>query len=381
MAESLDPVLLSDMDAYWRAANYLSVGQMYLLANPLLREPLKPEHVKPRVSVDWGATPVQNFIYVHLNRVIKEYDLNVVYIANPGRGRPALLANVYLEGTYSELYPDIAQDEEGLRRLFRQFSCRGGIPRHLVPATAGAHDGRGRLDHPLCRAYRAGSAKPDLLFACVLGDGEAEARSLSIAWNANEIVNPATDGAVLPILLLTGDETANFTMLARSERERLRDFLHGNGHHPHFVEGADPAKMHPLMARSLDEIILEIGHIQSAARSKSLRRPLPWPVLVVCTPSGWAGPKSLEGQAVEGMFRAHQMPLPEAHSNPAQLAMLEAWLRSYRPGELFDRNGKLHSDLADLAPRGMRRMGNDSHLGGAVLGPVNELVAACEAAR
>jgi xylulose-5-phosphate/fructose-6-phosphate phosphoketolase len=316
---------------------------------------------------DWAATPIQNFIYVHLNRIIREHDLNVVYIAGLGRGRPALLANAYLEGAYSELYPDITQDEEGMRRLFRQFPFPCGISTY-VPATPAAHDGGRKLDHPLCRAYRAGCAKPDLLVACVLGDGEAEARPLSIAWNANEVVNPATDGAVLPILHLTGDETANLTILARSERERLRDFLHGNGHRPHFVEGDDPAKMHPLMARSLDEIILEIGHIQSAARSKSLRRPLPWPVLVVCTPSGWAGPKSLEGQAVEGMFRAHQMPLREAHSNPAQLAMLEAWLRSYRPGELFDRNGKLHSDLAELAPRDVRRMGNNSHaIGGAVL--------------
>ena len=254
-----------------------------------------------------------------------------------------------------------------MRRLFRQFLFPGGISSQ-APATAGAHYQGGGLDHPLCRAYRAGCGKPDLLIACVLGDGEAEARSLSIAWSANEVVNPETDGAVLPILHLSGDETTNFTILARSERERLRDFLHGNGHHPHFIEGDDPAKMHSLMARSLDEIILQIGHIQSAARSKSLRRPLPWPVLVVCTPSGWAGPRSLEGQAVEGTFRSQQVSLPEAHSNPAQLATLEAWLRSYRPAELFDRNGRLHSDLADLAPRGGRRMGSNSHvIGGAAL--------------
>jgi xylulose-5-phosphate/fructose-6-phosphate phosphoketolase len=354
------------MDAYWRAANYLSLGQMYLLANPLLREPLKPEHVKPPVPGDWGATPVQNFIYVHLNRVIKEYDLNVVYVADPGRGRSALVANAYLEGTLSALSPDIAQDEEGLRRLFRQFP--GGISTQIVPATPGARDGGGKRVHPLCRAYRAACARPDLLVICVLGDGEAEARSLSIAWTATEVVNPATDGAVLPILHLMCDEAADFTIPARSERERLRDFLHGNGHYPHFVEGDDPAKLHPIMVRSLDEIILEIGHIQSAARSQSLRRPLPWPVLVVCTPSGWAGPKALGGQSAEGTLRAHRVPLPEAHSNPAQLAMLEAWLRSYRPGELFDRNGKLHSDLADLAPRGGRRIGSNSHaIGGTVL--------------
>ena len=366
MAESLDPVLLSDMDAYWRAANYLSLGQMYLLANPLLREPLKREHLKPGVSGDCGAMPVQNFIYVHLNRVIKEYDLNVVYIGGTGRARAALIANAYLEGTYSELYPDIAQDEEGLRRLFREFL----LPRRIssqAPATPGHYGGR-TLDHPLCRAYRASCGRPDLLVACLLGDGEAEARSLSIAWNTNEVVNAATDGAVLPILHLTGEESANFMILARSERERLCDFLHSNGHHPHFIEGDDPVRMHALMARSLDEMILEIGHIQAAARSKSLRRPLPWPVLVVCTPSGWGGPKILEGQTAEGTFPEDRVPLSEAHSDPARLAMLEAWLRSYRPGDLFDRKGRLHSQLADLAPRGARRMGANSHaIGAAVL--------------
>jgi xylulose-5-phosphate/fructose-6-phosphate phosphoketolase len=362
MPESLDPVLLSDMDAYWRAENYLSV-----LANPLLREPLKPEHVRPRISGDWGATPVQNFLYVHLNRVIKEYDLNMVYIARAERGRPALLANAYLEGTYSERCPDIAQDEEGLRRLFRQFPFPGGVSTE-APAAPGAHYQGGRLDHPLCRAYRTGCGKPDLLVACVIGDAEAEARSLSIAWSATEVVNPETDGAVLPILHLTGDETDNFTILARSERERLRDFLHGNGHRPLFIEGDDPAKMHALMARSLDEVILEIGHIQSAARSKSFRRPLPWPALVVCTPSGWGGLKGLGGPAVDGTFRARQVSFPEVRGNPAQLAMLETWLRSYRPEELFDRSGKLHSDLAELAPRGGRRMGSNSHaIGGTVL--------------
>jgi xylulose-5-phosphate/fructose-6-phosphate phosphoketolase len=351
MPESLDPVLLSDMDAYWRAANYLSVGQMYLLANPLLREPLKPEHVKPRVLGDWDATPVQNFIYVHLNRVIKEYELNVVYVADPGRGRLALLANAYLEGTYSERRPDIAQDEEGLRRLFSQFSVPG-VSSPVASATTGAHCAVGKLDHPLCRAYQAGCNNPDLLVACVLGGGEAEARSLSIAWNANELVNPITDGAVLPILHLTGHEPDSFTFVAPSERERLRDFLHVNGHHPHFVEGDDPAMMHTLLARSLDKIILEIGHIQSVARQKSFRRPLPWPVLVLCTPRGWAGPK--RGQADP--------------SDLARLATLEAWLRSYRPEELFDRNGRLHSDLAELAPRGARRMGSHSHvIGGAGL--------------
>lgn len=363
LGESLDPVLLSDMDAYWRAANYLSFGQMYLLANPLLREPLRPEHVKSRRMADWGATLVENFIYVHLNRVIKEHDLNICYLGGTAPGAPALLANAYLEGTYSELDPDISQDEEGLRRLFRQFSCPDGISSRCDPAAPGFHDGGGEPDHPLCRAYRAACGQPDLLVACVLGGGEAEVRSLSLAWAANEAINAATDGAVLPILHVTGDEAANFTVLAGSERERLRDVLHGNGHRPHFVEGDDPTKMHPLMARSLDEIILEIGHIQAAARSRSLRRPPPWPVLVVCTP--WAGPKVLDGQPAGGTFRARQVPLAEAHSDPAQLAMLEAWLRSHRPEELFDRNGRFHSDLAGLAPSGERRMGmNPRALGG-----------------
>ena len=361
MSESLDPVLLSDLDAYWRAANYLSLGQMYLLANPLLREPLRPEHVKPQATGDWGATPVENFIYVHLNRVIKEHDLNMVYVAGTGPGTPALVANAYLEGTCSELDPGISQDEEGLRRLFRQFSWPGGRPSQFVPAMPGIQEGGGKLDHPLCRAYRAACGRPDLVVACVLGGGEAEVRSLSIAWAANEVVNSATDGAVLPILHLTGEEAPNFTVLGRSQRERLCDFLHGNGHYPHFVEGDDPAKMHLLMARSLDEIILGIGHIQAAARSRSLRRPLPWPVLVLCTPSGWAGPKVLDGQSAEGAFPARQVPLSGAHSDAAQLATLEAWLRSYRPEELFDPNGRLHSDLADLAPRSERRMGSTSH--------------------
>lgn len=360
MRKPLHPVLVSDMDAYWRAANYLSLGQMYLLANPLLREPLKPEHVKPRATGDWGATSMENFIYVHLNRVIKEYDLNMVYIAGPGRATPALLANAYLEGTYSELYPDIAQDEEGLRRLFRQSSLPGAMSGRSAPATPAFHERGGKLDHPLCRAYRAACARPDLLVACVLRGGEAEARSLSIAWAANEAVSPATDGAVLPILHLTGDETAEFTILARSEHERLRDFLHGNGHYPRFLEGDDPAEMHRLMASSLDEAILEIGRIQSTARSNSLRRPLPWPVLVVCTSGDWARGHP----SAEGTLRARQVPLREAPGDPAQLAVLEAWLRSYRPGELFDQNGRLHSDLAELAPRGRQRMGCNSGASG-----------------
>ncbi len=362
MGDSLDPVLLSDMDAYWRAANYLSLAQMYLLANPLLREPLKLEHVKPRATGDWGAVPVENFIYVHLNRVIKQHDLNMVYVVGAGRGTAAVAANAYLEGTYSELDPGVSQDEEGLRRLFRQFSCPGGMSSQSIPATPGRYEGGEKLDQPLCRAYRAACGKPDLLVACLLGAGEADARSLSIAWAATEVVNPATDGAVLPILHLTGDETANLTATARTERERLCDFLEGNRHCPHFVEGDDPARMHPLMARTLDEIILEIGHIQAAARSRSLRRPLPWPALVVCTPSGWAAPKPLAGRPAEGTFRAGQGSLSEAHSDPAQLAMLEALLRRYRPEELFDRNGRFHSDLANLAPRGGRRMSMNSHV-------------------
>jgi xylulose-5-phosphate/fructose-6-phosphate phosphoketolase len=357
MDHSLDLTLpLSDMDAYWRASNYLSVGQMYLRANPLLRRPLRPEHVKPRVNGNWGPTPGQNFIYVHLNRIIRENDLNMVYIAGPGHGRLALVANAYLEGTYSELCPDITEDEEGLLRLFRQPSLPGGT-----------HQGA-EQERPLCRAYDVACGKADVVVACVVGDGDAESKPLSLTWEANEVVDPATDGAVLPILHLTGCAIGKSAILADDERETLRDFLRGNGYRSYFVEGNDPAEMHSLMAQTLNAIVIEVGHIQSAARLGSLHRPVAWPMLVVCTPNGWTALKTLCGQPVEETFRADGMPFSEAHSDPAQLATLEEWLRSYRPEELFDRNGRLHSELAYLAPKGGRRMGSNSHaVNGALL--------------
>jgi len=360
MGESIDPVLLSDMDAYWRAANYLSVGQMYLLANPLLREPLKFEHVKPLVLGNWHATAGQNFIYVHLNRMVKEYDLNMIYIAGPTDGGVALIANAYLEGTYSELYPDIAQDEEGLLRLFKQFSLPGDRLSCVASEAPGSPREASELGDSLSYAHDVICGNSDLLAACVVGDAEAETIPSWLRWRGHECVNPTSGGAVLPILHLTGYEGVG--------RDQLRDFLHGNGFHPYFVEGADPAEMHPLLAQTLDAIVFEIGHLLSATRSSCLRRPRPWPALVVCTPRGWTAPMSLDWQQIEGPRRAHQLPLPEVRRNPAQLAMLENWLRSYRPEELFDPNGRLHSDLADLAPRGARRMGNYSRLiGGALL--------------
>ena len=349
-------MLLSDMDAYWRAANYLSLGQMYLLANPLLREPLESRHVKPKITGRWDSTAGQNFIYIHLNRIIKEYDLNVIYVAGPGNGRVALIANAYLEGTYSELYPDITQDEEGLRQLFQQ-SCSARDAREGV-----------EQDRPLCRAYGGACGKPDLLVACVIGDSDVETKPSSLRWEANEVVNPAIDGAVLPILQLTRHAIADSAILAGDGRESLLKFLHGNGYRPYFVEGDDPAKMHPLMAQSLDAIVLEIGHMQSAARLGTVRPPLAWPVLVVCTPGGWTAPQALKEQPLEETHRAPRVLLPEAHGNPAQLAMLSEWLHSYRPEELFDRNGRLYSELAQLAPKGVRRMSsNPRAIGGALV--------------
>lgn len=356
MDQSLDPTLLSDMDAYWRAANYLSLGQMYLLANPLLRESLKPEHVKSKITGKWGSTAAQNFIYTHLNRIIKEHDLNMIHIAGPGHGELALVANAYLEGTYSQLYPDITQDEAGLLRLFRQSPFPGDAER------------RAEQDRPLCRAYGGACGKPDLLIACVIGDDDAEMKPLSLRWEANEVVNPATDGAVLPILHLSSHAIANSTISAGDERETLREFFDGNGYHAYFVEGDDPAEMHSIMAHSLNAIVLEIGHMQSAARVATLCGPVAWPVLVVCTPGDWTAPRGGGVQPVGERFEARRAHFPEVHSDPAQLAMLAEWLRSYRPEELFDCNGRLYSELADLAPTGGRRMGsNPRAIGGALV--------------
>ena len=363
----LAPELLLRMDAYWRAANYLSVGQIYLYDNPLLRESLSPQHIKPRLLGHWGTTPGQNFIYVHLNRIIRQYDLNMIYIAGPGHGGPAIVGNTYLEGTYSEFYPNISQDEEGLRRLFKQFSFPGGIPSHVAPETPGSiHEG-GELGYSLAHAYGAVFDNPDLMVACVIGDGEAETGPLAAGWNGNKFLNPACDGAVLPILHLNGYKIANPTLLARCAREELTDFLRGCGYIPYLVEGHEPAPMHQLMAATLDKVIGEIKRIQAEARAQGFRERPRWPVIVLITPKGWTGPKVVDGLPVEGTFRAHQVPLAEVRTNPAHLKLLEEWMRSYRAEELFDRQGRLRAELAELAPRGARRMGANPHANGGAL--------------
>ena len=355
------------MDAYWRAANYLAVGQIYLYDNPLLREPLKPTHVKPRLLGHWGTTPGQNFVYAHLNRVICQRDLDMIYISGPGHGGPALVANTYLEGTYSELYPHISQDEEGLRRLFKQFSFPGGIPSHVAPETPGSiHEG-GELGYSLSHAFGAVFDNPQLVVACVIGDGEAETGPLATSWHGNKFLNPATDGAVLPILHLNGYKIANPTILARIGNEELESLMRGYGYAPCFVAGDDPATMHQLMAATIDKALDEIAHIQSQARSKSDGARPRWPMIVLDTPKGWTGPKVVDGLKIEGTFRAHQVPLSDPRNNPQHLALLEEWLRSYEPETLFDSGGKLLAELAELAPRGERRMGSNPHANGGLL--------------
>ena len=367
MNDKLDPELLRRMDAYWRAANYLSVGQIYLSENPLLHEALKPQHIKARLLGHWGTTPGQNFIYVHLNRIIRQYDLDMIYISGPGHGGPALVGNTYLEGTYSEFYPEITQDEEGMRKLFRQFSFPGGIPSHVAPETPGSiHEG-GELGYSLSHAYGAVFDNPGLIVACVVGDGEAETGPLAAGWNGNKFLNPASDGAVLPILHLNGYKIANPTLLARIGSEEREQFLRGNGYNPYVVEGDDPMHMHRLMAGTLDKIVADIRHIQTEARMGRLKVRPPWPMIVLITPKGWTGPKVVDGQAVEGTFRAHQVPLAEVRTNPLHLQLLEDWMRSYRPQELFDSQGKLRGELAELAPRGERRMGANPHANGGSL--------------
>ncbi len=367
MAETLSADLLRRMDAYWRAANYLSVGQIYLYANPLLREPLTREHIKPRLLGHWGTTPGQNFIYAHLNRVIKQYDLDMIYISGPGHGGPAVVANTYLEGTYSEIYPEVAQDEEGMRRLFKQFSFPGGIPSHVAPETPGSiHEG-GELGYALSHAFGAVFDNPNFLVACVIGDGEAETGPLATGWHGNKFLNPASDGAVLPILHLNGYKIANPTILARIDRGELEEYLRGCGYHPYFVAGDEPASMHQLMASTLDRVIDEIRRIQSEARANGFKRRPNWPAIVLQTPKGWTGPKVVDGLKIEGTFRAHQVPLAEVRTNPEHLKMLEQWMRSYRPEELFDQSGRLRPELAELAPKGARRMGANPRANGGML--------------
>jgi xylulose-5-phosphate/fructose-6-phosphate phosphoketolase len=359
--------LLRRMDAYWRAANYLSVGQIYLFDNPLLREPLRREHVKPRLLGHWGTTPGQNFIYVHLNRIIEQHDLDMIYISGPGHGGPAVVANTYLEGTYSEIYPAVSQDETGLRTLFRQFSFPGGIPSHAAPETPGSiHEG-GELGYSLSHAFGAAFDNPDLIVACVIGDGEAETGPLATAWHSNKFLDPATDGAVLPILHLNGYKIANPAVLARISREELDQLLRGYGWSPLFVEGSEPEAMHQAMAAALDETLDGIRRIQLQARHEGVTARPRWPMLVLATPKGWTGPKVVDGLPVEGTFRAHQVPLADPAGNPEHLAQLDAWLRSYRPEELFDEAGRLRPELAALAPRGERRMGANPHANGGLL--------------
>jgi xylulose-5-phosphate/fructose-6-phosphate phosphoketolase len=358
---------LADIDGYWRAANYLSVGQIYLLDNPLLREPLQPHHIKPRLLGHWGTVPGQNFVYAHLNRAIAEYGLDMIFLSGPGHGGPAVVANTYLEGSYSEIYPAVTQDEHGLRTLFRQFSFPGGIPSHAAPETPGSiHEG-GELGYSLSHAFGAVFDNPDLIAACVVGDGEAETGPLATAWHSNKFLNPASDGAVLPILHLNGYKIANPSLLARIPPQELEQLFLGYGWVPHLVEGSDPQAMHAAMAATVDAVISDIRRIQQQARKGGITTRPRWPMIVLKTPKGWTGPKSVGGQRVEGTFRSHQVPLPNPRNNPEQLQQLETWLRSYRPQELFDDGGRLRPNLSALAPTGPRRMGANPHANGGVL--------------
>jgi len=359
----MNEALLDRIDAYWRAANYLAVGQIYLLDNPLLREPLRPEHIKPRLLGHWGTTPGQNFIYAHLNRAIVDHDLDMIYICGPGHGGPAVVANTYLEGTYSEIYPAITQDEAGLKSLFRQFSFPGGIPSHAAPETPGSiHEG-GELGYSLSHAFGAVFDSPELVVACVIGDGEAETGPLATAWHSNKFLNPKNDGAVLPILHLNGYKIANPTVLARIPRGELEQLLRGCGWTPHFVEGDEPRSMHRKMFETLDRVIADIRAIQRSPGGT----PAAWPMIVLASPKGWTGPKIVDGQQIEGTFRSHQVPLSDPRGNAEHLAILERWLRSYRPEELFDSGGGVRGDIAALAPKGTRRMGANPHANGGLL--------------
>nr|WP_235815541.1 phosphoketolase family protein [Cypionkella psychrotolerans] len=364
---TLSPNLLDRMDAYWRAANYLSVGQIYLFDNPLLRRPLVISDIKHMLLGHWGTTPGQNFIYTHLNRVIGKYDLDMIYVSGPGHGGPAVVGSTYLEGTYSEIYPKISQDEAGLRKLFLQFSFPGGIPSHASPETPGSiHEG-GELGYSLSHSFGAVFDNPDLVVACVVGDGEAETGPLATAWHSNKFLNPVTDGAVLPILHLNGYKIANPTILARISREELDQLLRGYGWTPYFVEGHDPALMHEAMAMTLDTVVEQIRKIQADARTNGIAERPRWPMIVLNSPKGWTGPKMVDGKQIEGTFRSHQVPLSDPSKQPEHLRLLEDWLRSYRPEELFDEQGRLMPELAALAPKGTRRMGSNPHANGGKL--------------
>jgi len=357
---------LRKIDAYWRAANYLSVGQIYLYDNPLLKKPLSKDHIKPRLLGHWGTTPGLNFIYVHLNRVIKKYDLDMIYITGPGHGGPGLVANAYLEGTYSEVYPNISRDGEGMQKLFKQFSFPGGIPSHVAPETPGSiHEG-GELGYALSHAYGAAFDNPHLFVAAVVGDGEAETGPLATSWHSNKFLNPASDGVVLPILHLNGYKIANPCVLARVSHEELEHLFRGYGYTPYFVEGHEPEKMHELMAATLDSIVEEIQRIKSCAGKNGSQRPH-WPMIVLRTPKGWTGPKEVDGKKTEDYWRSHQVPMGEMHEKPGHVKILDEWMKSYRPEELFDRSGKLVEELLELPPKGERRMSANPHGNGGLL--------------
>ncbi|MBA3815251.1 MAG: phosphoketolase family protein [Parachlamydiaceae bacterium] len=358
---------LKKIDAYWRAANYLSVGQIFLLNNPLLKRSISLTDVKRRLLGHWGTTPGLNFIYAHLNRIIKAHDLNMIFLAGPGHGGPGVVANVYLEGTYSEFYPNISQDEEGMKKLFKQFSFPGGIPSHVAPETPGSINEGGELGYVLTHAYGAVFDNPDLIACCVIGDGEAETGPLAASWHANKFLNPIHDGAVLPILHLNGFKIANPTVLARISREELEDLFKGYGYHPYFVAGSDPETMHQIMASTLDVVLAEIKEIQKQARQQNVSARPRWPMIILQTPKGWTGPKEIDGKQVEGSWRAHQVPFTDLATNPSHLKILEDWMQSYRPQELFNAEGRLKDEFAELAPQGNRRMGANPHANGGAL--------------
>jgi xylulose-5-phosphate/fructose-6-phosphate phosphoketolase len=366
-AASLEPGLLAAIHEYWCAANYLTVGQIYLRDNPLLRRPLQRSDIKQRLLGHWGTTPGLNFVYVHLNRIIRERNVDMIFVAGPGHGGPGVVANTYLEGTYSEIYPNVSRDEPGLKRLFTQFSYPGGIPSHAAPETPGSINEGGELGNSLSHAFGAAFDNPDLLVACVIGDGEAETGPLATSWHSNKYLNPVRDGAVLPILHLNGYKISGPTVLARIPRDELDALLRGYGYAPHFVEGDDPLPMHERMATTLDSIIAEIRRIQHEARVHGFTRRPRWPMIVLRTPKGWTGPKVVDGAQIEGTFRAHQVPVADFDTKPAHLQILEQWLRSYRPERLFDANGRLVPRLAELAPEGNRRMGANPHANGGLL--------------
>ncbi len=365
--EPLSPEILRKMDAYWRACNYLSVGMLYLRENPLLQEPLQVEHIKKRLLGHWGSDPGQSFVWVHLNRLIKEQDLNMIYISGPGHGAPAVLANCYLEGTYSEIYPDKSQDTAGLHKFFREFSFPGGIGSHCTPETPGSiHEG-GELGYSISHGFGAAFDNPDLIVAVVVGDGEAETGPLATSWHSNKFLNPVRDGAVLPILHLNGYKIANPTLLARISEEELEQLFLGYGWKPYVVEGGDLPGMHQRMAATLDRCVSDIQQIQQGARADGIRRRPRWPMVILRTPKGWTGPKEVDGHKVEGFWRAHQIPVLDVLKNPAHLQIVEEWLRSYRPEELFDESGRLKQELREIAPAGKRRMSANPHANGGLL--------------